>query len=53
MLARSSPTDKEILVKGLRDSKLYADKEACAALKRDFEIEIYPDGQVVAVTGKA
>jgi len=51
VLARSSPTDKEILVKGLKDSELYKDEATCAALLAEFGIEIYPDGQVVAVTG--
>ncbi len=45
MLARSSPTDKYILVSGIIESELFEDKEAVEKLG------IYPDRQVVAVTG--
>ncbi|KAF4667456.1 hypothetical protein FOL47_003588 [Perkinsus chesapeaki] len=44
VLARSSPTDKYILVSGLNESELYS-TEAGRSLG------IYPDRQVVAVTG--
>ena len=51
VLARSSPADKLTLCNGLNKSMLFADKAKCSALKRDFGIEIYPDRQVVAMTG--
>ena len=45
VLARSSPTDKFTLVSGLSESELYRSAEAVRTLG------IYPDRQVVAVTG--
>ncbi len=45
VLARSSPTDKYILVSGIIESDLFQDREKQEALR------IYPDRQVVAVTG--
>ena len=51
VLARSSPDDKLTLAHGLNQSTLFADKEACKRLKKDFDITIFPDRQVVAMTG--
>ena len=51
VLARSSPQDKLTLCNGLNKSTLFADKEACAKLRDEFNILIYPDRQVVAMTG--
>ena len=51
VLARSSPADKLTLCNGLNKSMLFQDKKTCADLKRDFDIDIYPDRQVVAMTG--
>ena len=45
VLARSSPEDKFILVSGLNESQLWSNE----AVVR--ELGIYPDRQVVAVTG--
>ena len=44
VLARSSPTDKFTLVSGLGDSELFASE-------RGRRLRVYPDRQVVAVTG--
>jgi len=51
VLARSSPDDKLTLAHGLNQSTLYEDKSKCKELKRDFDIRIFPDRQVVAMTG--
>jgi len=51
VLARSSPQDKLTLVNGLNKSTLYLDKERCKELYKKYRIDIYPDRQVVAVTG--
>ena len=51
VLARSSPDDKLTLAHGLNQSTLFADKETCKKLKEDFNITIFPDRQVVAMTG--
>jgi Ca2+ transporting ATPase len=51
VLARSSPDDKLTLAHGLNQSALFADKEACRKLKKDYDITISPDRQVVAMTG--
>ena len=51
VLARSSPQDKETLVSGLQASLVFKDQQYCDQLKRDHDIDIYPDHQVVAVTG--
>merc|ERR1711968_385372 len=51
VLARSSPQDKLTLCNGLNKSTLYADKATVKQLKKDFDIDIYPDRQVVAMTG--
>ena len=51
VLARSSPDDKLTLAHGLNQSTLFADKEACAKLLKDYNITIFPDRQVIAMTG--
>uniref|UniRef100_A0A7S2R848 P-type Ca(2+) transporter n=1 Tax=Mucochytrium quahogii TaxID=96639 RepID=A0A7S2R848_9STRA len=51
VLARCQPEDKLTLVKGMRNSKVFMDKKRCARLKREHNIHIFPDYQVVAVTG--
>jgi Ca2+ transporting ATPase len=51
VLARSSPDDKLTLAHGLNQSNLFADKELCAKLKSEHGITIFPDRQVVAMTG--
>ena len=51
VLARSSPDDKLTLAHGLNQSNLFADKEFCARIEREEGINIFPDRQVVAMTG--
>lgn len=51
VLARSSPDDKLTLAHGLNQSNLFADKEMCAKLLKEDGIKIFPDRQVVAMTG--
>lgn len=51
VLARSSPDDKLTLAHGLNQSTLYADKQACARLLKEYDIKIFPDRQVIAMTG--
>jgi len=51
VLARSSPDDKLTLAHGLNQSTLFADKEACLKLKTEDNVTIFPDRQVVAMTG--
>uniref|UniRef100_A0A7S3PJZ2 Cation-transporting P-type ATPase C-terminal domain-containing protein n=1 Tax=Aplanochytrium stocchinoi TaxID=215587 RepID=A0A7S3PJZ2_9STRA len=51
VLARCQPEDKLTLVRGMRNSKVYQNKAYCEELKEKFDIEIFPDQQVVAVTG--
>jgi P-type Ca2+ transporter type 2B len=51
VLARSSPDDKLTLAHGLNQSSIFADKEFCAKLLREHDIRIFPDRQVVAMTG--
>lgn len=51
VLARSSPDDKLTLAHGLNQSTLFTDKEACTSLLKDENITIFPDRQVVAMTG--
>lgn len=50
VLARSSPEDKLTLADGLNKSLLCNNKEECAKLKAEG-IEVFPDRQVVAMTG--
>lgn len=51
VLARSSPDDKLTLAHGLNQSTLYTDKVACKSLLKDYNISIFPDRQVIAMTG--
>lgn len=51
VLARSSPDDKLTLAHGLNQSNLFEDSDACARLKREDGIQIFPDRQVIAMTG--
>ena len=51
VLARCQPEDKLALVKGMKDSEVFEDAEYCAELRSEYGIEIFPDHQVVAVTG--
>jgi Ca2+ transporting ATPase len=51
VLARSSPDDKLTLAHGLNQSTLFADKEACKKLLKEDNIIIFPDRQVIAMTG--
>jgi Ca2+ transporting ATPase len=51
VLARSSPDDKLTLAHGLNQSTLFADKAACDKLKKENGITIFPDRQVIAMTG--
>jgi Ca2+ transporting ATPase len=51
VLARSSPDDKLTLAHGLNQSNLYADKKRCARLWKQDQIKIFPDRQVIAMTG--
>ena len=51
VLARSSPDDKLTLAHGLNQSNLFADKELCKKMELNEGIKIFPDRQVVAMTG--
>uniref|UniRef100_A0A7S2CJZ4 Cation-transporting P-type ATPase N-terminal domain-containing protein n=2 Tax=Octactis speculum TaxID=3111310 RepID=A0A7S2CJZ4_9STRA len=51
VMARCQPDDKLTLVQGLMESELYTMVDKVKALKEDEGITIYPDAQVVAVTG--
>lgn len=51
VLARSSPDDKLTLAHGLNQSTLFTDKAACRQLKSEDNISVFPDRQVVAMTG--
>jgi len=51
VLARSSPDDKLTLAHGLNQSNLFVDKEFCAKLEKEEGIKIFPDRQVIAMTG--
>jgi Ca2+ transporting ATPase len=51
VLARSSPDDKLALAHGLNQSVLYQNKEVCQKLLKEHDIQIFPDRQVVAMTG--
>lgn len=51
VLARSSPDDKLTLAHGLNQSTLFADETACAKLLKEDDINIFPDRQVIAMTG--
>jgi len=51
VLARSSPDDKLTLAHGLNQSILFADSATCAKHKTEHNITIFPDRQVIAMTG--
>merc|ERR1712232_181874 len=51
VLARSSPDDKLTLAHGLNQSTLYKNKGAVKRLKQHYQITVFPDRQVVAMTG--
>ena len=51
VLARCQPEDKNTLVSGLQGSMVFANSKRIDSLEKDFGIEIFPDYQVVAVTG--
>jgi len=51
VLARSSPDDKLTLAHGLNQSTLFTDKALCRQYKKEDNIVIFPDRQVVAMTG--
>ncbi|KAJ8611480.1 hypothetical protein CTAYLR_005148 [Chrysophaeum taylorii] len=51
VLARCQPEDKLALVKGMRRSRVFENKQYCADLEAVDGIKIFPDHQVVAVTG--
>jgi len=51
VLARSSPEDKLTLAKGLHNSRLYKRQEETKKLMDEERIVIFPDQQVVAMTG--
>ena len=51
VLARSSPDDKLTLAHGLNQSTLFTDKQACRQLQKEDNILVFPDRQVVAMTG--
>lgn len=51
VLARSSPDDKLTLAHGLNQSTLFQDSVKCRELKAQDGIDIFPDRQVVAMTG--
>ena len=51
VLARSSPDDKLTLAHGLNQSTLFADKDMCKKLLKEDNIRIFPDRQVIAMTG--
>lgn len=51
VLARSSPDDKLTLAHGLNKSTLFENADLCKKLKAEHGIDIFPDRQVVAMTG--
>ena len=51
VLARSSPDDKLTLAHGLNQSNLYLVKDVCGKLNEDHQIIVFPDRQVIAMTG--
>jgi len=51
VMARCQPEDKLTLVQGLMESTVYAKADVLKQLKDDENITIYPDAQIVAVTG--
>jgi len=51
VLARSSPDDKLTLATGLQESRLFKHHDVCRKLLKEEKIKIFPDKQVVAMTG--
>jgi len=51
VLARSSPDDKLTLAHGLNQSELYQDEATVKNLLKEHGIKIFPDRQVIAMTG--
>lgn len=51
VMARCDPNDKKLLANGLNQSLLFQNKELCAKLLKEDNIKIFPDRQVVAMTG--
>lgn len=51
VLARSSPDDKQTLAKGLNASLVYQNEVECRRLLKEEGITVFPDRQVVAMTG--
>jgi Ca2+ transporting ATPase len=51
VLARCLPEDKLTLVRGLQSSTLFERQDACDRLLQEDDIHVFPDHQVVAVTG--
>jgi Ca2+ transporting ATPase len=51
ILARSSPDDKLTLAHGLNQSNLFVDKGLCQKYNLEDGINIFPDRQVIAMTG--
>ena len=51
VLSRCQPEDKLTLVCGVRTSKVFMDTKQVESLKNEHNIKIFPDYQVVAVTG--
>lgn len=51
VLARSSPDDKLTLAHGLNQSTLYKNKGAVKRLKQHYQVSVFPDRQVIAMTG--
>jgi Ca2+ transporting ATPase len=51
VLARSSPDDKLTLAHGLNQSTLFADKAKVQHLLKEYGITVFPDRQVIAMTG--
>jgi len=51
VLARSSPDDKLTLAHGLNQSTLFTQKDVRDALMKEHGIKLFPDRQVVAMTG--
>ncbi|KAH9249888.1 hypothetical protein BASA81_012379 [Batrachochytrium salamandrivorans] len=51
VLARCLPEDKLTLVRGMRRSKVFLQHDYTQELQDEFQIDVFPDYQVIAVTG--
>jgi len=51
VMARSSPDDKLTLAQGLQESRVFENHQRCAKLLQEEKIRVFPDRQVVAMTG--